>query len=139
MATTRPLSQPLPRDWVESKMYSLGASQTVPFGTLACNDGGVVKALTSTLCQAGATLLGIALEDYANTTVSAVTKTMVFARRLSIVLPKQKTGDTVAAADVGATIALEDNETIKKTVAGTDATCVLLEILPGGAGYRVLI
>lgn len=139
MAATRPIPQALVDVKVDLKFRTLAASMTIPQGTLAVNDAGAAKAFTDTLYAAGAGLLGCSSETYANTTGSSVTTQMLFFRNTPIVLPKGKAGDLPTAALVGKAISIADNETAKATIGVGDISVVLLEIIPGSGGYRVML
>ena len=139
MATTRPLApQPIKESAVDVRFRSIAAQVIIPYGSIGCNDAGAAKPFTDALFQAGATLLGCSMGTYDNLAINAVTaKDMLFRRACDVLLPKAKAGDVPTAAAVGKEISLEDNETVKATKGNTDVGVTLLEILPGGAGYRV--
>jgi len=107
--------------------YLLKASSTVLAGTLGMQVAGKTqKAATG---QAGAVLLGIAEQTYANTTGSDVTRTapMVFKRGLCYL--KNSTGAPVVPADIGGSILVEDEDTVKTGSAGAgDMVVTALEI-----------
>lgn len=137
-AATRPIQQPIGLNFEEVRIRSLAANANVPQGTLACNDAGDAKPFTDTLFQAGATLLGFAIgASYLETTGAAATKDMMFARGCQWIAPYAKAGDVPTLAMVGKAISVQDNQTVKATVGGSDLSVTLYEILPGGAGYRV--
>ena len=138
MAATKPI-HPQPMDDVQQdvKAKLLAASTNIPFGTAACLDGANgAKALTDTLMQAGATFLGVSRGDYENTEVTAVAKDMLFGRATGMTLYKAKAGDIPGVADLGKTISLQDNETVKETIAGTDVQVVLVAT-DGSTFWRV--
>lgn len=139
MATTKPIPQPQFDQRMDLAARVLAANTLVPFGTIAVNDVNGVKPFTDTLFQAGAPLAGAALGTYENTTAAPVNQRMLFARKTPVVLPKAKVGDVPVEAQVGLEISLADNETVKATKAANDVGVTLLEILPGGAGYRVAL
>ncbi len=114
---------------------TIDAAAVIPAGTLACNDGGSAKALTDTLMQAGAVLLGVATQDYLG--ANGTSQKMLFLRKTRITLPAGKGGDLPVAANVGGKISAQDNQTAKATITGTDA--VLTYCGKDGSGYRVYL
>lgn len=109
---------------------SLAANVTIPYGTLAMNDAGVVKQAVTAV--AGSGLLGVCLKDdgYVNGTGAALAGRYVFCRGLEVILMYDP-NDPPVAADLGKAIAIKDNVTVKHTIAGDDLTVVLTEILSG--------
>ncbi len=134
MATTKPIAQDLDTARQDVIFESLAASITIPGGTLAVNDGGVAKVATDALIQGGAKLLGVAAATYENPTASTLTIRMLFYRSTAVTLAG-KTGDLPTAADVGGTVFISDNNTVKKTDAGSDQAVTLVRIKE--VGYRV--
>lgn len=139
MAATKPIPLYLTDVKSDVKLTSLAASTTIPMGCLAVNDAGAAKNFTDTLFAAGAGLLGAAADTYINSAGSAATVQMMFFRGGPIVMPKAKVGDVPTASLVGKAISIADNETVKATIGVGDISVTLLEILPGSAGYRVLL
>ena len=132
-ATTKPLIQAFDANAVDVKHGTIDAAAIIPFGTLACNDAGSAKALTDTLMQAGATLLGVSTKDYNG--ADGTSQSMLFLRKTAITLPEGKAGDLPAGANVGGKISAQDNQTAKATITGTDASLTYLG--RDGSGYRV--
>lgn len=113
---------------------SLAASTTVPAGTLAMNDAGVVKQFTSAGYVGGAALLGVACHRMENATASPLAGKYTFRRGCSTDL-EGKAGDLPTAAEVGKTVYVSDNFTVQKTaiVSGLAVTLVAIK----GNVYRV--
>jgi len=118
--------------------YTLFASASIKQGEIAVLDGGKVKAATDTLIQAGATVLGVAQDDYIETTGADVTRRMVFMRFCEAYIPSGKAADAPTAANVGGLVYINNKSTIKITPAAGDFAVTLLEAITGG-GYRVWI
>ena len=134
MATTKPIAQDLDTARQDVIFESLAASITIPMGTLAVNDGGVAKVCTDTLIRAGAKLLGVAAATYENPTASTLTKRMLFYRNTAVTL-LGKSADAPTAANVGGSVYISDNNTVKVTDAGSDQPVVLVKIV--GTNFRV--
>jgi len=134
MSTTKPIAQDLDTARQDVIFEALGANVTIPMGTLAVNDGGVAKVATDTLIQGGAKLLGVSSATYINETGSTLAVRMLFYRSTAVTLAG-KTGDLPTAADVGGTVYISDNNTVKKTDAGSDQAVTLVRIKE--VGYRV--
>lgn len=134
-AATKSLIQSYDANATDVKFGVIDAAAVIPAGTLACNDAGVAKALTDTLMQAGATLLGVSTKDYNG--ADGTSQAMLFLRKTSITLPAGKGGDLPALANVGGKISAQDNQTAKATITGTDASLTYLG--RDGSGYRVYL
>ena len=134
-AATKSLIQSYDANATDVKFGVIDAAAVIPAGTLACNDAGVAKALTDTLMQAGATLLGVSTKDYNG--ADGTSQAMLFLRKTSITLPLAKAGDVPAAANVGGKISVSLNNTAKATITGTDASVTLTGI--SAEGYRIYL
>jgi len=128
-AATRPINQPIADVQQDVRCNQLAASVVIPMGTLACLDGvNGAKPLTDTLMQAGASFLGVARASYTETTGALFTTNpaMLFGRQTDATFTLAKGGDVPAVADIGKLISMQDNQTVKKTIAGTDVQVVLV-------------
>lgn len=134
MATTKSIPQDLDTARQDVIFNALAANTTIPMGALAVNDAGVAKNATDTLIQGGAKLLGMAAATYENPTGSTLTKRMLFFRSTAGTFGG-KAGDLPVAADVGGSVFISDNATVKKTDAGSDLAVTLVKI--DGTNYRV--
>lgn len=134
MATTKSIPQDLDTARQDVIFNALAANTTIPMGALAVNDAGVAKNATDTLIQGGAKLLGMAAATYENPTGSTLTKRMLFFRSTAGTFAG-KAGDLPVAADVGGSVFISDNATVKKTDAGSDLAVTLVKI--DGTNYRV--
>lgn len=107
-------------------------------GTCACLDGANgAKPLTDTLMQAGATFLGMSRELFDNSAGAApATLKMLFFRQTGHTFYAAKGSDIPAVTDIGLKIAIQDDQTVKKTITGTDATCELVDT-DGSTFWRV--
>lgn len=122
---------------VDLVLGTLAASASVKMGELAVNDAGKVKAATDTLIQAGAGVLGVAQEDYVETTGSDAVRRMVFMRNCEAFVANGKAADTPTASHVGKSVYINNKNTVKVTGAAGDFAVTLLEVL--SSGFRVLI
>jgi len=87
--------------------------------------------------QAGATFLGMTRETYDNSAGAApATLKMLFFRQTGHTFYAAKGGDIPAVTDIGLKIAIQDDQTVKKTITGTDATCELVDT-DGSTFWRV--
>ncbi|WP_298621618.1 hypothetical protein [uncultured Zoogloea sp.] len=135
---TRPIPFPMLQQMVQLEGNTLAAGVLVPFGTLAVNDAGKIKPLTDTLMQAGAAALGVSLDTQdVRTEVADVTRRCLFARGTQWTAPAAKSGDVPTATEIGKFIAVQDNQTVKKTITGTDLQVRLDAITSDG--YVVFI
>ena len=132
MATTTKFLTEFGTVYFHTRAFVLGANTTIPFGTLAMNDAGVIKPAATAV--AGSALMGLCLkgEGYVNATGGNVTQSqeMLFARGLEVVM-MYDTGDPPVVADIGKSIAIKDNNTVKHTIAGNDLEVTLTQLLPG--------
>mgnify|MGYP000863730918 CR=1 FL=1 len=120
-AATKPIPMALLHAYVCVEHNLLFAGTNVPMGTLAVNDGGKIKPLTDTLMQAGAAALGISLDTQdVRASASDVARRCLFARGTQWTAPFAKSGDVPGVADIGKLISVQDNQTVKKTITGTD-------------------
>ena len=134
MATTKQIAQDLDTARQDVIFNSLASNTTIPMGTLAVNDSGVAKPATDTLIQGGAPLLGVASATYENPTGAALSKRMLFFRATAVTL-SGKAGDLPTVNDIGKNVFISDNNTVKKTDAGSDQPVALVKI--EGSNYRV--
>lgn len=134
-AATKSLIQSYDANATDVKFGVIDAAAVIPAGTLACNDAGVAKALTDTLMQAGATLLGVSTKDYAG--ADGTSQAQLYLRKTAITLPLAKAGDVPTDANIGGRISIQDNQTVKATITGTDASVTYLG--RDGSGYRIYL
>lgn len=130
MSTTNPYNQPRYEAAKQVKHTVLAASTKIPMGTFAMNDGGQVKPFTSAGYIAGAKFLGWANLTYQNTAGSPLTRDPMMFLTDTPAVASGKSGDMPVLADVGGYIALDDNNTVKKTIITGDKQVLLLELLP---------
>lgn len=126
---TRQINQPLVREQVQTaKMTTLGASQTVPYGSYAVNVGGVIKAVAA--ATAGQTPLGISMQPLKETTAADYTlaEPAMFARNVEVIMDIDA-GDAPGQTEIGKLVYFTDGSTVHKTVAANDVSCTLLEII----------
>lgn len=103
-------------------------------GTMIMNVAGVLKKAATAI--AGSVLMGVLESDLDNSASgSNVTFNGIF-RRGSFFMANS-VGDPCLAADVGALVAIADENTIKHTIASNDLTVRLLEISSDGTQVRV--
>lgn len=139
-ASTKPINQAQKDSKRDVRFWQIAAGVLIPQGTLAVNDAGSAKPFTDTLFQGGAGLLGFAQATYDNSAGgAAAAKDMLFARDCEWTAPAAKGGDVPTLALVGKAISIQDNQTVKATIGGSDISVTLLEILPGSAGYRIAL
>lgn len=138
-AATAPVC-PQPMDDVQQdvKCNLIATGVKIWSGTVACLDGtNGAKPLTDTLMQAGATFLGRTMETYDNSAGGApLALQMLFGRQTGATFYAAKSTDIPGVVDIGLKIALQDDQTVKKTITGTDATCELIAT-DGSTFWRV--
>lgn len=115
---------------------SLAASTTIPAGTLAMNDAGVIKQFTSAGYVGGATLLGQARHRMENAALTASTGKYTFRRGCPMDV-EGKAGDLPTAAELGKSVYVSDNFTVQKTAIVSGLAVTLLAIK--GSVYRILL
>lgn len=137
-AATKPISQPMDDVQQDVKANKLAIAAKIYAGTLACLDGANgAKPLTDTLMQAGATFLGLSRETYDNAAgAAALTLKMLFGRATGATFYAAKSGDVPGVADIGLNISMQDDQTVKKTITGTDVVVTLVDT-DGSTFWRV--
>lgn len=137
-AATKPVPWSMDDVAQDVKCNKLATGVKIYSGTLACLDGANgAKPLTDTLMQAGATFLGVTRTTYDNSAGAApLTLQMLFHRHTGHTFFAAKGGDVPGVADIGAKIAIQDDQTVKKTITGTDAVCEL-DDTDGSTYWRV--
>lgn len=140
MAATKPINQPFDDVQQDVKAKVLATNVVIPLGTLACLDGANgAKPLTDTLMQAGSTFLGVARGTYDNVGGGApvtINPHMLYGRATGATFTKAKGGDVPTVAMIGKAISMQDNETVKATIAGTDVQVILVDT-DGSTFWRV--
>lgn len=104
----------------------------LPNGTLCMNDGAgnAIPFLDSTFETPTGNLLGIADGDYAASATSA--RGFLFKAGCRFLAPKAKAGDVPTAARIGSSVSMQDNQTVKATVATNGLVVTLLDIRSDG-------
>lgn len=141
MARTTPYNQPLSPVFDETEHDTIAASQSVPYGTFAVNDGGEIKKYTQALMAGGAKFLGFAMDQACeNTSGVSVTKTYPYKfRRNTRAEVDGYTGDEPDLANVGGTVYLRDNFSVGKTNPGSCVAVVLLAMNTARNGSRYVV
>lgn len=127
------INQPLSASYYTAKASVLKASETIPYGHVAMQVAGKIRAALTAV--SGSKLLGMVLagQGLIETTGSDVTlpQPAVFARGLVVYLDA-KSGDEPTAANLGGLIALDTSSQVKATVAGDDLTLTCVDVRADG-------
>ena len=127
------INQPLSNTYYVAKASVLNASETIPYGHVAMQVGGQIRAALTGV--SGSKLLGMVLagQGLIETTGSDVTlpQPAVFARGLVVYLDA-KSGDEPTAANLGGSVALDTSSQVKATVAGDDLTLTCVDVRADG-------
>lgn len=131
---TKTISQPHYIGQVDQFCRTIGAT-AIPGGTLSQNDGAgaAIPFLDSTFETPTGSLLGFAAVDYE----ASATGRFLFKRHTPWLAPYAKTGDVPTVAELGKSISVQDNQTVKKTIAANGLVVTLLEIR--NDGYLVML
>jgi hypothetical protein len=126
---TRPISQPRYANATDQFANTIGAT-ALPEGTLCMNDGAgnAIPFLDTTFETPTGSLLGYAQGNYA----ASDTGRFLFARGTPWLAPKAKAGDVPTVANLGNAISVQQNDTVKATVAANGLKVILLEIRTDG-------
>mgnify|MGYP003443281485 CR=1 FL=1 len=127
------INQPLSNSYYVAKASVLNASETIPYGHVAMQVGGQIRAALTGV--SGSKLLGMVLagQGLIETTGSDVTlaQPAAFARGLVVYLDA-KSGDEPTAANLGGSVALDTSSQVKATVAGDDLTLIMVDLRADG-------
>lgn len=127
------INQPLSHSYYVAKASVLNASETIPYGHIAMQVGGQIRAALTAV--SGSKLLGMVLagQGLIETTGSDVTlpQPAAFARGLVVYLDA-KSGDEPTAANLGGSVALDTSSQVKATVAGDDLTLIMVDLRADG-------
>lgn len=128
---TRPLPQA--SYTVENDVFlkTIGAT-AIPSGTLCMNDGAgaAIPFLDSTYETPTGCLAGVAQGDYAAAATDA--RGFLFKQGCRFLAPAAKTGDVPTVANLGGPISMQDNQTVKATIAAGGLVVQLLDIRSDG-------
>lgn len=121
------LNQPLNDGYYVLEASTLKASQTVPYGTIAAQVSGKIQPAATGV--SGAVLLGMSLQNLAETTGSdaTITPAAAFARGCVIEM-SGKSGDLPTAAELGKAVYIDTASSVKKTAATDDLEVTLVGI-----------
>jgi len=127
------INQPLSASYYVAKASVLKASETIPYGNVAMQVSGKIRAAATAV--SGSKLLGMVLagSGLVETTGSDVTLTQpaVFARGLVVYLDA-KASDEPTAANIGGPVYLNTSSEVKLTSAANDLSLTMVELRADG-------
>ena len=125
------INQPLPASYYVAKASVLKASETIPYGNVAMQVGGKIRAAVTGV--SGSVLLGMSLQPLLETTGSDVTlpAPALFARGVTVYLDA-KSGDEPTAANLGGVVYLNTSSEVKASSAADDLTLTCVDIRSDG-------
>lgn len=130
---TKPITQGRPQGMVDQFANTIGAT-AIPSGTLCMNDGAgnVIPFLDTTYETPTGDLLGFASTDMAAAATAPEPNHFLFHRGCRWLAPLAKTGDVPTVANLGGSISVQQNDTVKATIATHGLVVTLLEIRSDG-------
>lgn len=127
------INQPLSNTYYVAKASVLNASETIPYGHVAMQVGGQIRAALTGV--SGSKLLGMVLagQGLIETTGADVTlpQPAAFARGLTVYLDA-KSGDEPTAANLGGVVYLSTSSEVKATSAADDLTLTMVDLRADG-------
>lgn len=132
-ATTKPIPQGRPLAMVDQFAHTIGAT-ALPAGSLCMNDGAgaAIPFLDSTYETPTGSLLGYASADFDASDTRAAPRNFLFHRGCRWLAPLAKAGDVPTVAHLGKKISVQNNQTVKATVAANGLEVILLDIRSDG-------
>lgn len=131
--STKPIPQGRVTAMVDQFAHGIGAT-ALPQGTLCMTDaaGLAIPFLDTTLEGGTGAMLGYASCDMDASDARATPRAFLFHRGCRWLAPAAKAGDVPTAVELGKKISVQDNQTVKKTIAGGGLEVILLDIRSDG-------